>query len=747
MSVVTSRPKHLEAPSYRPLNLSEGSRAFRLLQHLPESAELGRPSFKFIHTSLDNPACPQYIYLRCNGYEIPQPTDKGEIIIDGNFIRISNLAANVFETFERGKHGPLHIYADMICHNLADEAEVAHHERLQKEIFAQSSAQGMLLDPNSHDSISKINSFENPCYTPLDESKREVRVLRLHASGGVEETPVVGDLHIRTVDELSDCYALSYVWGSPQHFKTINVNGKGFKVVTNLEAALKCLRQSSQDIFCWIDAICINQLDWTERSRQVMLMRDIYSSVKGVFAWLGPKYDHSDSVLAFLNKIGKTSLEVTVADLQLGNYPDQESQDIRRTLHDPNKARSLVSFYQREWWQRLWVLQEAVLAKNLILHCGKKTIEWKVFEKAYAKIDAFLRINRNGGHGVDEKLAGGILYLSLGASTIVVERGRHSHKEGRQERSDDILWYLSSLSDRYYKDPRDIVFSGLGLLGEGDLGIDIDYNKSPEDIYVETAKAILRGWKDIKMLSYCQLSPPQPSGEGTHTQTSLPSWVPDWRSRYRGLGSHGYRFSNKTYINPQHIYDAGGTSPSEHSVSSDGKELIVKGIMLDTIDLTIKDDGVPDSDYAKYSTIPRFYSLLHKLEKSVFLEKGMEESDNYLNGEELEYAFIRTLSSFDRYPLEQTTVDEYKAWRRLRSQAGEIPRPAGAPDAMDTIERSAKNSMASSAFIKTTKGYLGIASNVAMPGDIVCVLQTGEFPFLLRLKEGGKYSLVSDACE
>lgn len=91
--------------------------------------------------------------------------------------------------------------------------------------------------------------------------------------------------------------ALSYVWGKDPF---IEINGKfqdykcaalcdGHKLLVsaNLERALRNLRLEYDSRIIWVDAICINQEDVTERSHQVTLMSAVYGRASRVIAWLG----------------------------------------------------------------------------------------------------------------------------------------------------------------------------------------------------------------------------------------------------------------------------------------------------------------------------------------------------------------------------------------------------------------------------------------------------------------------------
>ena len=81
--------------------------------------------------------------------------------------------------------------------------------------------------------------------------------------------------------------ALSYVWGDPEHVKTIIVNGCDFAVTESLYSALQHIPLSDLAPAVFIDAICIDQASPTEKTEQVQLMSSIFTGATCVFAWLG----------------------------------------------------------------------------------------------------------------------------------------------------------------------------------------------------------------------------------------------------------------------------------------------------------------------------------------------------------------------------------------------------------------------------------------------------------------------------
>jgi hypothetical protein len=81
--------------------------------------------------------------------------------------------------------------------------------------------------------------------------------------------------------------ALSYTWGSNERPHRVLIDDLDFPVTANLFAALRGFRLCSQVRTLWVDAICINQDDISERHDQVQKMSHIFRAAKNVLFWPG----------------------------------------------------------------------------------------------------------------------------------------------------------------------------------------------------------------------------------------------------------------------------------------------------------------------------------------------------------------------------------------------------------------------------------------------------------------------------
>lgn len=204
--------------------------------------------------------------------------------------------------------------------------------------------------------------------------------------------------------------ALSYTWGSPVLYDTrsydpftqvercypIYCEGRVILGTYNLRAVLRRLRQLQsldsdevashpkgddrveqrlgKSFFYWIDSLSINQDDIQERSAQVMLMARIYRKAQATIIWLGEQDNYSSTAL---EKMLKFSENVNPNGIATNINMRTGELDTLETL-DKKDATALFMFFKRRWFQRLWILQEAVLARTLIGLCGSRIFSFDI---------------------------------------------------------------------------------------------------------------------------------------------------------------------------------------------------------------------------------------------------------------------------------------------------------------------------------------------------------------------------------
>ncbi|KAE9366265.1 HET-domain-containing protein [Stipitochalara longipes BDJ] len=206
----------------------------------------------------------------------------------------------------------------------------------------------------------------------LEPSSREIRLLMISPSRD-PEAKISCSLQKANLEHNPSYIALSYVWGSPEHQRDIQLNGTNFSVTKNLHDALMRNRDATQTMFFWVDALCIDQSSLEERAAQVSIMGDIYRQAKGVCAWLGDATNEEDEPLLGLD-VGEL-LEVAA---KLETWSDESFPELRQLL-SPSVAKALTSVAQSSYWSRTWIVQEAVLAKKLLLLWGRAALGSEIF--------------------------------------------------------------------------------------------------------------------------------------------------------------------------------------------------------------------------------------------------------------------------------------------------------------------------------------------------------------------------------
>lgn len=188
-------------------------------------------------------------------------------------------------------------------------------------------------------------------YQPLRD--RDIRVLYL--APGAPRDPIRCGLITLSLDTDPRYEALSYAWGAIDSFDLIAVDGCPLRVRANLESALRHLRYEGRDRILWVDAICVNQEDEEERSRQVAQMAAIYSKAASTVIYLGGL--DGDANRAF------DALEMFAQDRHLPQLPIWRVDDPARVEWTGLIVIERILLFP--WWRRTWVIQEVALARHL----------------------------------------------------------------------------------------------------------------------------------------------------------------------------------------------------------------------------------------------------------------------------------------------------------------------------------------------------------------------------------------------
>ena len=214
-------------------------------------------------------------------------------------------------------------------------------------------------------------------YRPLRDS--EIRLVSFKKDQG-GPSPFELQLEHFESPKAPSYIALSYVWGDPNNLHPVDVNSRDFNVTQNLYEALLHIHELSSifeeglsrrsesgqaDLFLWIDALCINQRDIDEKSKQVPKMTEIFSSAYTVLIWLGPFEKLGRKILGI-----ELLLHVLESMSPLDEFPKPALTFVLSPEpRDPGDAairllETYMEIMRNDWFRRGWVVQEYALSQQ-----------------------------------------------------------------------------------------------------------------------------------------------------------------------------------------------------------------------------------------------------------------------------------------------------------------------------------------------------------------------------------------------
>lgn len=321
-------------------------------------------------------------------------------------------------------------------------------------------------------------------HSGLNYKANAIRLVKLlprsRPSDPVQCSLIIEDLHPGV-----EFHALSYVWGPLSHNKIL-IDGYSFEVRDNLYHFLN--KKSLDRDFClhkrfWVDQICIDQENVKERNHQVNQMAQIYSSARRVHIWLGRERGASDGVMD---------------DIQTYKSPYRLLNDLQCPPPDHEDAMSMslqcfAYLSEARYWNRLWIIQEILLAKSISVMYGSRTIPWSQLE---VLLNDILRYLKDAQKPVDD-----IVYAeSLRSSNLgrfILERQKILSEGVDGAASMLFDWYnIIQLSrESCCTDVRDRVFGVLGLV-DPSFRIPVNYSLSTELICREVLATYARHYLD-----------------------------------------------------------------------------------------------------------------------------------------------------------------------------------------------------------------------------------------------------------
>jgi hypothetical protein len=505
---------------------------------------------------------------------------------------------------------------------------------------------GHSIGPSQHiQVVSSWNIMRDPSsasglYAALDRS--EIRILDLSRS--TADGSISGDIKTISIDRIREnkVAALSYSWGrSDQEQRQIRLNDRHISIRQNLFEALEHLLTEEPWSF-WIDALCINQEDATEKAGQLALMSRIYSEADTVQVWLGPSPTTPHTLDMLLKK------EIPTFNQAFGGEATPRGEVVMS---------GVLEIISRPWFGRVWVIQELVLSASgrAFANLGQTRISWDEFADGLNWLDSsefeeWLEREKPKPGGevefwrlktrlLDAKLNVGAHIRSLcGLRSAYL----HRRERGKLNFGDGIGFSRCLLLCRgaAATETCDKVIGLCGFLDEPMVEVLVESKEiGLDELFAQATRHVL---KDSGSLRLWQSFP-------TKTSHKTPSWTLDFTYQ-----SQLYlEYINNAPFEASPVVEV--PSKGKIKLSEDGKRIIVDGRIMDTIHSVL----YPDFDFAPRNREDwlRFWGMLLQIvspvefgvyvaHRNLFggheeqVHRWQDANDNYIPGLE---SHVRTL--------------------------------------------------------------------------------------------------------
>ncbi|CAI6014209.1 unnamed protein product [Clonostachys chloroleuca] len=341
----------------------------------------------------------------------------------------------------------------------------------------------------------------------------EFRLICLEAAASPGD-PIHLMLEVYCLDNCPEYETVSYTWagedGDGRLCKPIYI-GKYWDLLlqtNNCWEMLRFMRPRRWTRLIWVDAICINQSNIRERNQHVGNMGRIYSACSRVVVYLGP-----DVAVPLRDRHPRRRrLHELASDVvKLDFSPSQRiHEDLRDEQRPPPPPHNLGDLLRRRFFSRIWVVQELLLARSVVIRVGD--------------VDFWADVGMRSQFR--SKLPDWDWEATSAAWVQHISKGRGGVRDLKK------LLSLTSLSQA--TDPRDRIF---GLLGIMPVSASANHNEEAlaisnlTDLHADYSLSCQHVF--IGLFAYCLINLQQPNilyhaACLSSSRRHFPSWMPNW---------------------------------------------------------------------------------------------------------------------------------------------------------------------------------------------------------------------------
>lgn len=146
----------------------------------------------------------------------------------------------------------------------------------------------------------------------------------------------------------------------------------------------------------------------------------------------------------------------------------------------------------RPWWKRVWIIQEAILAKQAVLRCGTDEVSWECIRKRTQRLNPVDLLS-----GMDDSPP---RYSVPDAELSIIDEMRSSWRAGTFAMTLYELLYETRRFD--CADPRDRIYAFLGLaVDSASIDIAPGYSSTISEVYQKLALALINSHEHLLLLN------------------------------------------------------------------------------------------------------------------------------------------------------------------------------------------------------------------------------------------------------
>ena len=427
---------------------------------------------------------------------------------------------------------------------------------------------------------------------------------------------------------------MSYRWGIGKRSETIVVeDGKRGATMAITQSAHEILahQQLSADRpFLWIDSICINQNDVAEKTSQVRIMRDIYSRASRVIVWLGHAPDADVAWYFFGQMLTWQATPVPQAARDAATY------GINETNNKHPGWRAFAAVLENDYWWRVWIVQEIVVARHVVICYGGFWWGWNAFVNIVKEL-------LNTEYGLLQKLdvrIGMVNPPNRACHQINSIRDLRDHYHHTKPATLERMLLDFAESKSGWDEDQVFGFQGIST-AKGQATLMPDYSKPTLQVYRDVTlfslneKPMAPHFQPFSILSVAGVGRCGPT-----KAAEWPSWVPDFAhvsKESRSPRSLCYLADYKA--GQPHILRANVSQPAGEA------SVVIQGIVLDEILAVTKLPPVNLPKTADLDNGPEMARMIMRQSERLQEAKELAESrcaDAYPNGHSRWEAFWRT---------------------------------------------------------------------------------------------------------